>query len=193
MFDNLKRYLAEKEDFSDLELDLIESVAIPRHLRKHQYLLQEGDVCKHSSFVVKGLLKAYHVDDKGVEHIVQFAPEDHWTGDRESLESGNPSKLNIDAIEDSDVIMFKQEDLKMLQKEIPGFNRMTAQITIKNVLTLEGRIHANITLSTEEKYYQFLEQHPQLIQRIPQHMIASYIGVSPETLSRVRSNSAKGK
>lgn len=193
MFDNLKVYLTEKGNFSDRDLELIESVSISKRLRKRQYLLQEGDVCKHSSFVIKGLLKVYHVDSKGTEHIIQFAPENHWTGDRVSLQSGLPSKLNIDAIENTDVIMFKQSDLKMLREEIPSFNEMSAQIIDKNVLTLEGRIYANITLSTEEKYHNFLEQHPQLIHRIPQHMIASYLGVSAETLSRIRSNSAKDK
>lgn len=189
MFDKLRNYLNEKGEFSDRDLELIQSVAVEKKLRKHQFLLQEGDVCYHSSFVVKGLLKAYHVDSKGTEHIVQFAPENYWTGDRESLESGNPSKLNIDAIENSEVIMFKQTDLKMLREEIPSFDQMTMQITSKNVLTLEGRIFSNITLSTEEKYYSFLDQYPDLANRIPQHMIASYIGVSPETLSRIRSQS----
>lgn len=191
MFSKLKSYLVEKQDFSSQDLDLIESFAIPKKLRKHQYLLQEGDICKHSSFVVKGLLKAYHVDSKGTEHIVQFAPENHWTGDRESLRSGLPSKLNIDAIENTEVIMFRQSDLERLREEIPNFNKMSEQIISENVLTLEGRIYANITLSTEEKYHNFLTQHPQLADRIPQHMIASYIGVSAETLSRIRSNSAK--
>ncbi|UKN00224.1 Crp/Fnr family transcriptional regulator [Paracrocinitomix mangrovi] len=191
MFNKFKQYLTEKEHFSNEELELIQSVASTKNLRKHQYLLQEGEVCKYNIFVVKGLLKAYHVDDKGVEHIVQFAPENHWTGDRESLQSGQPSKLNIDAIENSEVIMFTNSDLKMLRDNIPSFNKMSEKITNMNVLTLEGRIYANITLSTEEKYYNFIEQHPSLIQRIPQHMIASYLGVSPETLSRIRSNSAK--
>lgn len=193
MFDKLKDYLTAKENFTEHELELIESVCIPKKLRKHQYLLQEGDVCKHTTFVAKGLLKSYHVDDKGTEHIVQFPQENHWTGDRESLRSGLPSKLNIDAIENSEVIMFLQTDLDRLREEIPSFGRMIAQITERNVVALEGRIYANITLSTEEKYLRFLEKYPKLAHRIPQHMIASYIGVSPETLSRIRSNSAKDK
>lgn len=193
MFDKLKKYLSEKGDFSDRDFELIESVSTIKRLRKRQYLLQEGDVCKHSSFIIKGLLRAYHVDSKGVEHIVQFAPENHWTGDRESLQSGLPSKLNIDAIENTQVVMFKQSDLNKIKEEIPSFNKLTFQILNKNVLALENRIYSNITLSTEEKYNRFLELYPDLIHRIPQHMIASYIGVSPETLSRIRSNSAKDK
>lgn len=193
MFDKLKKYLSEKGDFSDRDFELIESVWTIKRLRKRQYLLQEGDVCKHSSFVIKGLLRAYHVDSKGVEHIVQFAPENHWTGDRESLQSGLPSKLNIDAIENTQVVMFKQSDLNKIKEEIPSFNKLTFQILNKNVLALENRIYSNITLSTEEKYNRFLELYPDLVHRIPQHMIASYIGVSPETLSRIRSNSAKDK
>lgn len=193
MFNKLKEYLADKGNFTESDFELIESVGTPKKLRKHQYLLQEGDVCKHSTFVAKGLLKSYHVDSKGNEHIVQFAPENHWTGDRESLLSGLPSKLNIDAIEYSEVILFKQSDLEMLQEKIPAFNDMTKQITNNNLLTLEGRIFANITLSTEEKYLEFVSNHPKLIHRIPQHMIASYLGVSAETLSRIRSNYAKDK
>lgn len=185
--------MAEKEDFSDGDFKLIESVAVPKHLRKHQYLLQEGQICNYSTFVASGLLKAYHIDGKGAEHIVQFAPENYWTGDRESLESGNPSKLNIDAIENTDVFLFTPGDLKMLREKIPNFNKLSMRITTKNVLTLEGRIYSNITLSTEEKYLEFVAHHPQLIHRIPQHMIASYLGVSAETLSRIRSNSSKKK
>ncbi|MCA5003651.1 Crp/Fnr family transcriptional regulator [Sphingobacterium bovistauri] len=191
MFDNFRKYLSDKGEFSISDFDYIESFASIKKLRKKQYLLQEGDVWKHLAFVSTGLLRSYYVDTKGYEHIMQFASENHWTGDRESLITGITSKFNIEAIEASEVILFKNVDFIKLRNEIPALNDFVSRITNKNVLALEERIYANITLSAEEKYLNFLKQHPHISNRIPQHMIASYIGISPETLSRIRSNTTK--
>src|SRR5476651_1738845 len=111
MFEILKQYIDEKISLSTEEWSKIQSVCTEKKLRKRQYLLQDGDVCRHNVFVCTGLLRTYIVDKKGTEYIMQFAPENHWTGDRESLMSETPSVYNIDALEDTDVILITKPDL----------------------------------------------------------------------------------
>ena len=191
MIDIFRKYLADKITLSDQEFELIESVIVFKKLRKRQYFLQEGDVCHFSAFVCKGLLRYYYVDKKGQEYIMQFAPENYWISDRESMASGMPSKYNIDAIEDSEILLLKKEDFEMIRKTIPAFNDFVNETLKKNVMALQERIHASISLSAEEKYSNFISKYPAINNRVPLHMIASYLGVSAETLSRVRSQSSK--
>ena len=162
-----------------------------KKLRKRQYFLQEGDVCHSSAFVCKGLLRYYYTTNKGQEYIMQFAPENYWISDRESMTSGMPSKYNIDAIDDSEILLLKKEDFEMLRKTIPVFNDFVTETLKKNVLVLQQRIRASISLSAEEKYSNFISKYPDINNRVPLHMIASYLGVSAETLSRARSQSSK--
>ena len=191
MFDIFRTYLADKIALTDQEYGLIESVTSVKKIRKRQYLLQAGEVCQFNAFVGQGFLKYYHVDAKGQEHIMQFVPENHWTADRESMDSGLPSKYNIDALEDSVVLLVKKDDFEMLRKAIPAFGDFVNETLIKNIAVLQERIHDNIALSAEERYVNFLSKYPPLSHRVPLHMIASYLGVSAETLSRIRSQSSK--
>ncbi|GAA4166250.1 Crp/Fnr family transcriptional regulator [Chryseobacterium ginsenosidimutans] len=191
MFDNFKDYLENKITLSEYELDLIKSFLILKKLRKHQYLLQEGDVWKYNAFISSGLLKTFSVDHKGQEHIMNFSPENHWAGDRESLTTGTPSEFNIVALENSEIVLIEKEDFDIICKQIPQFYRMANEILHRSFLASQKRIHANISLSIEEKYQDFIHKYPSVINRIPQHMIASYLGISAETLSRIRSQSAK--
>jgi CRP-like cAMP-binding protein len=191
MLISFKKYLLDRTKLTDGELELIIQHCQQKRLRKKQYLLEAGEVWKYDVFVSRGLLKLYFVDDKGLEHILQFTPENHWTGDRESTLSGSPSKLNIDAIEESEVVMILNDDFEMLRRTIPAFNDFVNDTLNKNVLAHQRRIHSSITNSAEEKYHNFLIRFPQIINRIPLHMIASYLGVSAETLSRIRSQAAK--
>lgn len=191
MFDIFRKYLEDKIHLTNQDFELIASLCSGKKLRKKQYLLQAGDVWKYNAFVCKGLLKLYHLDDKGQEHIMQFAPENHWTGDRESLSSGLPSKYNIDAIEESEILLISKDNFEMLRKSIPAFNDFVNDTIKKNVMALQDRIYANITLSAEERYNRFITQFPAITSRVPQHMIASYLGISAETLSRIRSQFTK--
>jgi CRP-like cAMP-binding protein len=191
MIDIFRKYLLDKITLTDQEFELIESVIVFKKLRKRQYFLQEGDVCRFSAFVCKGLLRYYYVDKKGQEYTMQFAPENYWTSDRESMASGMPSKYNIDAIEDSEILLLKKEDFEMIRKTIPAFNDFVNETLKKNVIILQERIHVSISLSAEEKYSNFISKYPAINNRVPLHMIASYLGVSAETLSRVRSQSFK--
>ncbi|TLV02786.1 Crp/Fnr family transcriptional regulator [Dyadobacter luticola] len=186
MFDIFKKYLTDKITLTEEELALIASVSHIKHLRKRQYLLQEGDVWQLHAFVCKGFLRTYSVDNKGQEHIMTFAPEYHWAGDRSSLTSGLPSKFNIEALEESDILLIKKQDFEMLCTAIPAFNDLINNILQRSFVVNQDRIHANITYTAEEKYQDFVSKFPAIANRVPQHMIASYLGISPETLSRVR-------
>ena len=191
MFDTFRKYIEDKIDITQQDFELIESVSSFKKLRKRQYLLQAGSVFRFHAFVCKGFLRNYYVDEKGQEHIMQFVPENYWTGDFESMNYGMPSKYDIDAIEESEILLLKNEDFEMIRKTIPSFNDFVNETLKKNALVLQERIYANITLSAEEKYSDFISKYHSISNRVPLHMIASYLGVSAETISRVSRQSAK--
>ncbi len=171
---------------SDEEFEGIEKVFIPKKLRKKQYLLQEGDVCKYLSFIIKGAMRQYTVDEKGVEHIVRFGIENWWMADRESFTTGNPTAYNIDAIEDCELLTINNADWQRLPLQSPAYAEMNRQLEYRGYVAAQKRIHAAISLSAEERYTELSKANPEFLQRFSQSMIASYLGVSPETLSRIR-------
>ncbi|QEM02694.1 Crp/Fnr family transcriptional regulator [Mucilaginibacter rubeus] len=191
MIEVFKKYIREKSKVSEEDLDKIIAVCQVKRVRKRQYLLQEGDVWKFNAFVTKGCVRTYTLDDKGNEHIINFAVENWWTGDRESLASGEPSIFNIDALEDSEIVLITKPNFEMLCAQIPAFNDMVNGILQKSFIVAQNRIQTFISLSAEEKYLKFLEKFPHLVIRVPQGMIASYLGITPETLSRIRNQTAK--
>ena len=189
MFEIFKNYIENKIALTEAELAAIKSVTTLKKLRKKQYLLQEGDVWSFHAFVTRGCLRTYTIDDKGLEHIIYFAIENWWTGDRESLLTGRPATFNIDAVEDSEVALINKSNFEQLCRDIPAFNTLNSVILEKSLAANQHRITATISYTAEQKYQQFLEKYPDFALRIPQHMIASYLGITPETLSRVRRQS----
>jgi CRP-like cAMP-binding protein len=186
MYEVFQKYLDGKIVLSQEQSNRIRSLSVVKKLRKHQYLLQAGDICKYHAFVTKGCLRSYSVDGNDIEHIVKFAVENWWIGDRDSLMSGEPAKLNIDAVEDCEVVLLSTKDFDLICQQIPAFNDMVNNLLQSAYNASQKRILANISLSAIEKYEHFLQRYPDLALRIPQSMIASYLGMSPETLSRVR-------
>jgi CRP/FNR family transcriptional regulator len=186
MYGVFQKYMNCKIELSPEQSDWIKSLSVVKKLRKRQYLLQEGDICTQHAFVSKGCLRSYSVDCDDKEHIVKFAIENWWIGDRDSLQSGEPAKLNIDAVEDSEVVLFSKQDFDLICQKIPVFNDMVNNLLQSAYNASQNRILANISLSSCEKYEYFLQRYPGFALRIPQSMIASYLGISPETLSRVR-------
>lgn len=191
MYDVFQQYLDAKIKLTEDEKSKIRSVAVIKKIRKRQFLLQEGDVWKYDAFIAKGCVRTYSIDEKGLEHIIGFAIENWWTGDRESLLSGQPSRFNIDAIEDSELVLFTHTNFEMLCKEIPELNNMVLQILQRSFIAQQNRIQAALSFTAEEKYRQFLQKYADFALRIPQSMIASYLGITPETLSRIRKQTSK--
>ncbi len=157
-----------------------------RKLRRRQYLLQEGDWCRHYHFVLDGCLRMYFVDEKGNEHILQFATANWWIADIGSFHSEKPSRLNIDALEASEVLRIQKKDLLHLYEKYPKFDRYFRVLTENAFVKMQDRVLQNISSSAEERYRSFLENYPNLSNRISQVQIASYIGVTPEFLSKIR-------
>jgi CRP-like cAMP-binding protein len=157
-----------------------------RTLRRKQYLLQEGDICDHLTFVVKGCFKMYAVDDAGKEHIIHFSQENDWLADLGSFYSQEPGKVFIEAMEPSRVIRLSREDVYYLYERSLNFNRLIRVMVENRFIELQKRVLQNISSSAEERYLGFLKQYPALSQRIPNTAIASYLGITPEFLSTIR-------
>jgi CRP-like cAMP-binding protein len=191
VYEVFQQYLDSRISLTEEEKEQIRSVSVVKKLRKKQYLLQEGDVWRYNAFITKGCMRTYLVDEKGIEHITYFGIENWWIGDRESLLTQQPSRMNIDAIEDSEVVLITAQNFDALSAQIPAFKDMVHAIISKSLNVNQGRILSNISSTAEEKYLDFINKHPQFAVRIPLSMIASYLGIKPETLSRVRNHTAK--
>ena len=193
MYDLFFQKLNEKLSFTEEELAIIKNYLTPRKLRKKQYLLQEGDVCKTIAFVVKGALREYNVDDKGNEHILQFALEGWVISDLYSFMTSEPATYNIDALEDSELLLLTKHSQEELLKRIPKYETYSRMQMTGAYMAMQKRVTSILSMSIEDRYLSFIEMYPNIVQRVPQHMIASYMGLTPETLSRVRKKIANSQ
>ncbi|SDQ00885.1 cAMP-binding domain of CRP or a regulatory subunit of cAMP-dependent protein kinases [Mucilaginibacter sp. OK268] len=163
----------------------------PKKLRKRQYFLQEGDVCKYIGFIVKGSARTFTVDEKGHEHILKLSLENWWLADFESFYLLTPSRFNIEALEDLEILQSTNAQIEEFLKLIPAFSAMANVISQNYTIANQKRMQAAMSYSAEERYEDLVNNYPQFLQRFPQNMIASYLGLSPETLSRLKKNSFK--
>ena len=192
MFEILFEYLGKHLPLSPDDMDFIRSVFTPKKLLKGEFLLREGDISKYGAFVCHGFLRSYVIDNKGKEHIIQFAPENWWISDKGASAEGKASCF-IDAIEDSDLLLIDQAGhLKMLEK-VPAYSASFQAGMQKRSAAKDKRIVHSLIADAEERYHDFLQTYPSIAQRVPQHMLASYLGIAPETLSRVRRKSMRKK
>ena len=179
--------ISQKVDLTDEEISYIRTFLKPKKLRKKQYLLQEGDVCGFIAFVEKGALRAYSLDEKGTEHIIQFALEGWLISDLYSFLTAEPATYHIDALEDCELVLISKNANEELLKKLPKYETwMRLQIT-GAYIAMQKRLTSILSQSLEDRYKSFTAIYPNIIQRVPQHMVASYMGLTPETLSRVRS------
>nr|WP_315028555.1 Crp/Fnr family transcriptional regulator [uncultured Chryseobacterium sp.] len=186
MFDVLLAHIQNKVDMTDNQKLQVQSFFTLKKLRKKQYLLQEGDICKCLSFVSKGLLKSYFLDEKGIEHINMFAFEGWWISDFNSFVYQEKSVLNIDAIEETEVLMITLEDYEKILLEIPVMDRYFRILYQNSLVTKDHRLIVSNSYTAEEKYLQLTQKNPEMIKRVPHNLIASYLGLAPETVSRIR-------
>jgi CRP-like cAMP-binding protein len=162
-------------------------------IKRKQKILSEGMICKHYTFITEGCFRLYGVDDKGYEHNIQFAAENDWIADIGSFHSRRPSGLNIQAIEDSAIIQIEQQDLYFLYLNIPKLDRIFKVIIENKYVELQNRVLQNFSSTAELRYLSFLEQYPTLTHRLPNTQIASYLGITPEFLSKIRKDLSKKK
>ncbi len=165
---------------------LVSKVLYKKYL-KGQYIVQQGDVCKYSGFVVSGCTKTFYVDEEGQEHIVMFSVEDWWASDMGSFVTQTPADFNVQCIENTELIIFSHDTIEELYSEIPKLERFFRQIVEKGLAASQKRIVRSFSLSAKEQYVHFRNQYPKMEQRIPQYMIASYLGITKEFLSKIKS------
>lgn len=168
------------------EQDCFLSLLQEKKLQRKEFLLHEGDICEHSAFVLSGCLRAYSVDENGVEHILQFAPQNWWITDMFSILSGKPAHLNIDALEDSEVLILSKSNQELLYEKVPKFERYFRILIQNSTVASRQRVLDNLELSAKERFAKFCKTYPSLINSLPQKQIAAYIGVTPEFMSKMK-------
>lgn len=192
MFEVFFSQVKDKVLLSEAEQKLVKTFFSPKKIRRKQYLLQEGNICRHLAFVEKGLLRSYNVDEKGIEHMIHFAWEGWWMADMLSFLSIEPSTYHIDAIEDAELLLISRNDFEEMLFKVPVMERYFRILFQNNIISKERRLISSISNTAEEKFIHLSATNPELIKRIPQQLVASYLGITPETLSRIKKKLAKG-
>lgn len=182
IIDNISKHITLDEE----ERAFFVSLLTYKKVKLRQRILNEGDICRHSTFVINGCLRGYTIDQNGFEHILSFAPSDWWIADMYSLLSQKPGLLTIEALSDTEVFLLTKTDQERLYETIPKFERFFRLITEKSLVANQQRLIDNLSLSAEERYNKFCTVYPDLIFSIPQKQVASYIGVTPEFLSKMK-------
>ena len=189
ILETISRYITFTKEETDFFLSLLRQ----KKIRRKQFLYQEGDVCKYITFVNKGCLRTFAIDKSGIEHVFQFAIEGWWIGDIESLKNETPTMMNTDALEDSEILMISKYDMDLLYEKIPKYEHFSRMILENAYIAHQQRILQNICFSAAQRYEYFLEKYPQLSTRIPQNQIASYLGITPEFFSKMKSHALREK
>ena len=187
MYAVIDRFVAKYISLSAEELEFFHSLLKYRKVRKKTFLLKEGEVCDFEAFIIKGCIRTYYLDKEGVETILLFAVEDWWVSDISSFSERKPSQLFIETLEDCEVLSIDYRGKTLLFEKVPAFERMFRLLVQRSLGVLQQRFYSSVSETAEERYVQFLEKYPLVAQRVAQHQIARYIGVSPEFLSKVRS------
>lgn len=180
--DYLKHCLTLSENEVGEVIDCFEKKVYP----KKTILLRDGEICKFEAFILKGCIKTYFIDKDGFEIILTFATENWWVSDIASFQEQTPSKMFIETIEDCELLILTPASKQLLLEKKPSLEKMFRLMVQRHLSTYQERLFGNIALSAEDRYEIFLNKYPSLPQRIPQHLIASYLGISPEFLSRLR-------
>ncbi|MFV0540417.1 MAG: Crp/Fnr family transcriptional regulator [Aestuariibaculum sp.] len=183
----LLQYINNYVSLTKQEIAFLEIMVSVRDYLKGQYIVQQGDVCKYTCFVLSGCSKTFYVDQEGQEHILMFSIEDWWTSDMGSFINQTPADFNIQCLENTKVIVFSYEAIEILYSKIPKLERVFRQVIEKAFVASQKRIVRSFSLTAKEQYLLFREQYPKIEQRIPQYMVASYLGITKEFLSKIKS------
>jgi len=178
----IKRYI----DITSEEAELFENYLNKRSIKKKEYLLKEGQFCKTRYFIISGSLRLFYIDTKGNEQIVHFAVDNWWMTDYDSLINKSPSRLYIQAIENTELLELQEHKFEDLCTKLPKVDKLFRIIMEKTYIAIQKRMEYMFSLSGEELYHVFINNNPEFAQRIPQYMLASYLGFTPEFLSKIR-------
>src|SRR5690242_3170470 len=186
----LTTFLSSNIDIDKNVLDELLQNCKTIKISKGNFLLRQGEICKHSFFVESGLLRQYSIDNKGKEHILQFAPETWFISDRGSIYFNQPSDYFIQALEDSKVLQIDERFILQLAEQNKTFLAFNNKLLHNHIRHLQNRVTQLLSATAEERYLDFIKLYPDILLRVPQSMVASYLGITPESLSRVRKDLA---
>jgi CRP-like cAMP-binding protein len=189
LIDNIAKYI----QLDSAEQELLLSHFKPELFKRKRFMLNAGEICRHSAFVVSGCLRGFTVDKQGAEHVLSFAPAQWWMADMYSLITQKPGILYIEALEDTETLLLSKTDQEKLYTQIPKLERFFRILTENSLVANQQRIIENMGLTAQERYLIFCKRYPTLIDHLPQKQIASYIGVTPEFFSRMRAKMARNK
>ncbi|MDI1255358.1 MAG: Crp/Fnr family transcriptional regulator [Flavobacterium sp.] len=193
MYDQINKNISRYVTFYPEELDIFNSLLEYQKVPRKTIMLHEGEMCNFEAFVIKGCLRKYYIDQNGVEVILQFAVEDSWIGDISfSIYEDKPSKVFIETLEDCELLQFSPETKEELFTKAPKFERAFRILMMRNLAVIQDRLFNTISKTATEKYLEFIDHYPTIPQRVAQHYIASYLGISPEFVSKIRTRLAKG-
>ena len=191
MIDVLFAYFERHSPLSAEHKSIISSVVFPKTLKKGEFMLREGETARYGAFVASGFLRSYVIDMKGKEHIIQFAPENWWISDKSGMTEGAKATFFIDAIEDSELLLMERSGHMTLMKDVPAYAASFQEGMQKRGAVKDKRIMQSLSSTAEERYNDFIATYPSIVQRVPQHMLASFLGITPETVSRIRKQQTK--
>jgi CRP/FNR family cyclic AMP-dependent transcriptional regulator len=191
MFESINNNVCKKSEFTPDEIEYFNTILQYKEVPKKTLLLQEGEICIFEAYILKGCLRKYYINENGFEVIVQFAVEDWWISDIASFHEKKPSKLFIETLEDCQLLILTPETKETLLQKVPKFERIFRLLIQRNLSAMQNRLIDTIAKSAQEKYLEFIKLYPTIPQRVAQHYIASYLGISAEFLSKVRTKLAK--
>ena len=183
---SLQKHIKKHTQISDENLEKFSNAFTLQKVVKKEFLLKEGEICQFEGFVTGGCFKVFHSDQDGTEHTLYFAIEDWWVADVDSFTNSKPSQLNIQALENSEVLLISKQNKEKLYQEIPEIEKLFRIMSQKNLVALQRRMIDNLSKTAEQRYLDFLAKYPKITQRLTNIQIATYLGVSPEFVSKIR-------
>jgi CRP-like cAMP-binding protein len=189
----LRQNVAKNISFSDAEWEQFCKPFKLKMVKKKDFFLKEGEVCRFEAFVNKGCFRIYHIDRKGIEHVLYFAVEGWWIGDIDSFTNQVPAQLFIEALEDGEILLISKEDKDVLYDALPKVEKLFRVMGQKRIAALQRRMIENLSKTAEVRYFEFIAQYPHIVQRITNLQLAAYLGISHEFLSKIRRKASQKK